>query len=502
MYELAQGKKSLPILQLLTTVIVSSSSYQILGREIDNYLLRVEVDVARRYWTIYRYDEVTFEDQAPDKAATERCAAERLRKYEKEPVVDHFKTPFLFRKAVIIVSWSRYMAVSAFYGPPSAHMLKEWEDEQLSSEQTAENGSNNQSELIKRSTSFDESQASGEETKDVDSSDFKCKPLEGVPLEKQVSDVTSDGGLQDVDESTELEAEPPVQRFTDSVTLSDDDDGDESLVEEPIGDESGDQQKNEEQQSSPEKLAAGTSFDSTGAPIEATSTSSSRLLSKPRRKKFREWARQQSKHISERTRSALERSGLVTKKAKRDPMEGVLHLKRPLLLCQEIYNRIIGNHQTSLITKEQALLLLQQDIAQHEKEHPETAKEDEEEDALMTGQEVILRTKSEDSGDGAPEQKTAESDDDEEIDVKALAENFLSEDPNADLEKKEEEAADGENGEEKEQPLVGYWLWENTLRTHKMTMHVGKGADLALHVILAIVTNQVRYERNALAMTV
>merc|ERR1712216_559454 len=53
-----------------------------------------------------------------------------------------------------------------------------------------------------------------------------------------------------------------------------------------------------------------------------------------------------------------------------------------------------------------------------------------------------------------------------------------------------------------QEPLIGYWAWENTLRTHKMKMHVAKNADLALHVVIAIIANQVRYERNAIAMTV
>ena len=54
----------------------------------------------------------------------------------------------------------------------------------------------------------------------------------------------------------------------------------------------------------------------------------------------------------------------------------------------------------------------------------------------------------------------------------------------------------------KPQPLVGYWLWKNTVLTHKMRMHLAKNSDLALHVVLAVLVNQVRYERNAVALTV
>jgi hypothetical protein len=52
------------------------------------------------------------------------------------------------------------------------------------------------------------------------------------------------------------------------------------------------------------------------------------------------------------------------------------------------------------------------------------------------------------------------------------------------------------------QPLVGYWTWKHTYTVHKVEMHLATNSDLALHVVLAILVNQVRYERNALAMTV
>ena len=52
------------------------------------------------------------------------------------------------------------------------------------------------------------------------------------------------------------------------------------------------------------------------------------------------------------------------------------------------------------------------------------------------------------------------------------------------------------------QPLVAYWAWKNSIMTHKMRMHLAKNSDLGLHVVLAILVNQVRYERNAVAMTV
>jgi hypothetical protein len=52
------------------------------------------------------------------------------------------------------------------------------------------------------------------------------------------------------------------------------------------------------------------------------------------------------------------------------------------------------------------------------------------------------------------------------------------------------------------EPLVGYWIWDNTMQVHKMKMTVAKDSDLALHVILAVVTNQLRLERNVLLTTI
>lgn len=48
-------------------------------------------------------------------------------------------------------------------------------------------------------------------------------------------------------------------------------------------------------------------------------------------------------------------------------------------------------------------------------------------------------------------------------------------------------------------PLVGYWFWKHTtfnFGQHKMYMHLAKNSDLALHLILSIIVNQVRSERN------
>mmetsp|Transcript_43683 Transcript_43683/g.105915 ORF Transcript_43683/g.105915 Transcript_43683/m.105915 type:complete len:894 (+) Transcript_43683:299-2980(+) len=66
--------------------------------------LRVTSDIARRTWIVYRYYLPLFEGQKP-------CSDPAVVKGLQEGVL-------LYRTACITVSWSRYIAVAARYGPP------------------------------------------------------------------------------------------------------------------------------------------------------------------------------------------------------------------------------------------------------------------------------------------------------------------------------------------------------------------------------------------------
>lgn len=46
-------------------------------------------------------------------------------------------------------------------------------------------------------------------------------------------------------------------------------------------------------------------------------------------------------------------------------------------------------------------------------------------------------------------------------------------------------------------PLDGYWVWEHTLNSHTIKMRLAKGCDMALHCLLAVMTNMVTVERIA-----
>lgn len=47
-------------------------------------------------------------------------------------------------------------------------------------------------------------------------------------------------------------------------------------------------------------------------------------------------------------------------------------------------------------------------------------------------------------------------------------------------------------------PLDGHWVWEHTLKTHKIKMNLAKGCDVALHCLLAVITNMVSIEHYAI----
>lgn len=47
---------------------------------------------------------------------------------------------------------------------------------------------------------------------------------------------------------------------------------------------------------------------------------------------------------------------------------------------------------------------------------------------------------------------------------------------------------------DRKEPLVAYWQWKNTYTRHKIQMHLAKNSDLALHAIMSIILNICRYE--------
>lgn len=683
--------------------------FDVLGKGLDEYVLRVNVDIARRYWIVCRYHVPTFEGQRPDKEASEKiiaeyAEAERLQEKQREeiaalasgeagptkrkmritaaPCHEIGAPPLLFRKGCITVSWSRYMAVSALYGPPTFEQVigssafqgglpgenKLASAAQLTESLATASGLQFQPahpslpNEFTSSTAFDESDSLFLKAKEIherlkngskgcpslvdeiiddegDDSDIETEnngvknmtmafekvsgsqvemiptapPPAGAPPsppqskrssmpehdEKGKEDVIEDSAIKAASDVTADQtlinalAEAPVSPAGLRGRAHTTDTGQEyltipsmpvkavSVVDTrasamnqagvdahqhehipsvhsmpefgyvlPNGDELEEQPTNSSSER-PSAVSAPATYASSspespaksGSPVQSkiqvaellasrsrTSSlilsghdllSSSTLLAQTMplatstvksTRKLGKWLQVQSRNIHTKTTDYLEKAAaeraLAAKNAppktpKGDPLEGVIQLDRPLLLCQEIYNRIIGNHQTSLVSKQVVLDLLRQDMAQHIREHPEEVEDlFGSENPLIAAEEFLRSSSALPEAPGSPGYGEGES------------KNALLEDTIASRDSKgmqvaennednlETPPANPSEDEQVEQPLVGYWLWENTLRTHKMKLHLAKGTDLSLHVVIAIIVNQVRYERNAIAMTV
>ena len=87
--------------------------------EYQDYRLRVHVDLSRRTWVVYRYSKPVFAGQKPAMKCTPQLgnktnAAETGNDDDGKPLQQYE----LYKTAHITVSWSRYIAIAARYGPP------------------------------------------------------------------------------------------------------------------------------------------------------------------------------------------------------------------------------------------------------------------------------------------------------------------------------------------------------------------------------------------------
>ena len=249
--------------------------------------------------------------------------------------------------------------------------------------------------------------------------------------------------------------------------------------------------------------------------------------------------------MKQKSQSFIQDKESKKRERRSDPREGVIHLEKPILLCQEIYNKFIGNHQTSTLSKTKAIELLRQDLEQHMKDGGTNC-----DDAFLTDQEAIFAQLNQEAG-GKSDLTLDSVDNNEHGDHSAPIEGVAAQPEHADVTCEHQQASEmadasklnavsaqhntnepersggrletNEDGwgadvleasstistkEDEPQPnseeddsIIAYWKWENTWKTQQIKMHLGAGSDLALHVVLAIIANQVRYERNAIAMT-
>jgi hypothetical protein len=499
------------------------------GPNEEDLLLRVTVDIARRYWIIYRVNKPFFPGQIPDEEATSKFATDLTKKdiatllseslmagsshadakrisneesiaaTEKavtETAIDQQPPKYLlYKTCCVTVSWSRYMAVASYYGPPNSNQI-------LAYCATSASSSDGMSNCVLRIPSLDS--GGGDDTfenaemiastmkqrskRDVTKDDTEIvkgedeKKMEASEERSELMALTHVCQAMHVDLSKDESADHQKNQIS-SKTLADDLVSDSETASTDDG----------------EDLAARVilemrsqhELDETTPDIPSLATSSSMPeLARTKQPSFRSWFKEKSRDLqktlattnfnivpeeqdtgrSPKTQQQILQSlipkGLRAAKMP-NPHEGVVHLDKPLLLCQEIYNKIIGNHQTSRVTKERAMTLLKQDMEQHERREEKTGDDEPSSIEVVDGRGPMVCAVSESPGSGVEESK----------------EDVLAQDI-------------------KPQPLVGYWNWEHSIRTHKMKMHLAKGSDLALHVVMAVLVNQVRYERNAIALTV
>lgn len=623
----------------------------------DEYILRVTVDLARRSWIIYRFDKPIFDGQKPDPVATEKFAIEQqvatndrkelaarisaslaIHSFSDDtPVEIPASTPivpkhFLYKVGCVTVSWSRYMAVAAYFGPPTIDQIMQATEaackRELKSKKTTtiqnENESDDDGDILNEARKIagrlreeregmDENERSNKATPAVTNADSKDdypdskndnivdstvideslgSPILGattmLDVELEISNEVriGDSLKNDLSSPTENEthAGDGIKRPTEGSNeieqvehnhnankqnhsladdLADESESDIDLSNDNAHTYISESLSHQENTKDNYSIQANDSLDiQTSASMPELShsekTASPRILANGLQK----WWQENSRNLHEKSIAMLRPKGMsedftntttpsgtsgipaaldtsgsskhsgtgpVTNEGTSsvgvasflgigktsnvdDPLQGVVHLDKPLLLCQEIYTRIIGNHQTSKVTKEKVLTLLRQDMEQH----LQNRKEDDEVESV--GNDVTLGVSTDSlSLSNCTEPLHNNISLKPDLNVTTTSTTVKSENmsptPVANA-----SSSEGYTGNEestkvisleqpsqpppKEQPLVGYWVWENTLRTHKMKMHLAKGSDLALHIVLAVLVNQLRYERNAIAIAV
>ena len=546
--------------------------FDVLGKGFDNYILRVQVDLSRRYWVIYRYGVPTYAGQFADLYATMK-----LREARGD------RAPCLYKNACITVSWSRFYAIVHKYGMPPDD-----EDHEANDSMSE--------------TTSSHSLAGMEESKikifqiEMEKSNQVQRSLEAIMVAQSETNNKTDqnsGSLQILNGTTALEATHNDNEIDNK--LEDISDGKSSVDTRTDAAERSIGVFHTEAWSSKGKISK---FDSDE--IIQTTDSIDEAAKKAHvlvMKRWKNWAKKSA--------------GMDQPPP--NPLEGYLWIQEPILKCEEV-NSFMGQHQTMLISSEEARQLEAVDhpsetgadaphsdggeqshglnSIQHEVKEvpaefeaykaafprmkklgnwlkaksvkvveasqksftpalPKKTKlhadgqhfDDDDDDSvrLKKALDVFERASANDSG----EEKKESNDDLQEVERESDKENKIFDEdvvpifnptsdsvhvaskhyPNCEAGVEEFndtfpdlDAADDTTSIQAEplkksscptvlnktslEPLVGYWIWDNTMQVHKMKMTVAKDSDLALHVVLAIVTNQLRLERNVILTTV
>jgi hypothetical protein len=608
--------------------------------EYQDLKLRVQTDLRRRTWMVYRYNKPVFEGQRPAPLAVRKGLGQNDK---------------LYKTACITVSWSRYAAVAIRYGPPSLDDVLEIEegardeddgdgddDDDNDDEEEELEFENNAEGLASPKSSYETNNNFGDHDLDDDEGDDDDDNLEDIMAQAAkiaasrrsiavegviTSDTTNNNHSDRTTSSSSSYSSPSKttinrpQRFKNALTSCSPchggatNDSPESSLRNPssfdndimkslskrhhgINDYKKKSQQPDDTPSSATKLRQmwKSKSKSLGSRIFFRSTNTNT-----------EDDDDDTKHLTKSERKELRRQ-----KALEQVMEGIIDLGKEkdnpeeespgaALQCREIYNRLIGTHQSSWVTREEVLEMLRLDEAQYRQDDnknddnnnnnnnntqgepsspsanknpsaedgrrqnswfgfgliPKPSGSAPADDASMATTNTNTNTKEEvESSSSAPGTETPNDNDNNNDNnngdlreggggdgLQSLLEdepptspspnnnnNNMLTDDEEDLFKpiddsmpvglrallndddyaltsprhrdEEEDEANSSKKKDEEEPLIGYWTWKNTYRVHKMRMHLARNSDLALHVVLAILVNQVRYERNAIAMTV
>jgi hypothetical protein len=582
---------------LYTTQIVEGTLawFDVLGVGIANYVLRVQVDLTRRYWVIYRYGQPAYPGQFADMYATMK-----LRELRGD------SAPCLYKAACITVSWSRYYAIVCRYGSPPLDQDDDDDDECEGSDVLHKSTSSQslasiQDGKIKAFQAEMETNMEVIDTFAAQNNVEQSKPIE--PDDKAASDEmeTIKSGMEPAakkdDAARELKGFPDEQDGAMTSLLDESfssDDGDVSAKNGNLWNSRAWDSNTSASQALDTELLA----EKTGSSNEETRKAHVRLM-----KKWKAWAKKSA--------------GMDQPPP--NPLEGYLLIHEPILKCEEV-NSFMGQHQTMLISLEEAKILEEADaeaanqqpgavenqdnVAHVNQQATKDASTKEETEKpsfprirklgnwLKTSSHSMSMKRGSQIQQAAPQMPTSpvakpiaehfkdetlesarKSTNDENVasvgeEKRDSCSDFVNDEVSCDGPTPAEEAVmDSEvalslaplsvqscetsppelayepgveeskdpitneveesreiisTGEAEDtsigsdtkysqpglkkkaplEPLVGYWIWDNTMQVHKMKMTVAKDSDLALHVVLAVVTNQLRLERNVLLTTV
>ena len=498
-------------------------------------VLRVQADLTRRTWTIYRYHHPYFEGQKPATLSTLK---------DIEPETQLYK--------VACVTVRPYIALVGHFGPPNSDNFlfghdDDEEEEQLNDKQTAQSNS------VGSLHDDLEFSAHDEEEEEDDEDDIVGQASKIAQRRRTNSDdvhIDLNNMIQEKGENRPKDLSTANSTSTRSTRNRN--------------------RSRKKQDAMPKPGAAGTWHDTFNHAL--TTLGETVLHAQPAVPLTKEEKRQ----------AAYEQA-----------LEGVIDLSLPLIQCEAVKHKASASHQTSIVSKEKVIQLLHVDQQQQEankngskdaaaaansdnplvqaildeiKKNPppptaeastteaaSTSEETNETSNTANMVEASIRNigkswfgfgKTEDAAEGlkednggtsgkdgdkpqeSEEQESKEAEDKNENKEKAEEASESEELPFAvdesegegdDMpfavdssgeQEKEAEAApatdttgndtkgsDGaevkEEEEEKHEPLIAFWMWQNTYSVHKMQMHIAQNSDLALHIALSILINNV-----------